>query len=404
MATRLALRKKYLKTKKHAASSQTKATCIESVLSQIPTPAYELDEQLLQKNGQRLLDIQHRTGCKLNLALKGFSGYHVFDTLKPFISGMSASSVYEGRLAHEEFGGEIHMYSPAYTQQDIEDISKFSSHVVFNSFSQYEQYAPSVLDLRPDTELGIRLNPEFSLSDHAMFDPCAQYSRFGVTAAQVMPSMMEFMDGIHIHALCQQGAEGLAQLMDVVESKFGHILNMVKWVNFGGGHHLTHPDYNVDLLCDLVNAFQHKYGVQVILEPGEAVVYKTGFFVATVVDVIRNDIDIAILDASAKAHTPDIIEMESHHDILNAAAPSKKQYTYRLGGITCQANDVFGDYSFDTPLKPGQKLVFTDMAQYTMVKNTNFNGVRLPSITKIDTLGDFSVIKTFGYDDFKKRC
>lgn len=396
-----------LSTRRHAVAAHSKAFAearLTKILPEVMTPAYVLDEALIRRNGERFLEIQRRTGCQINLALKGFAGYEVFDAMKPYLAGVSASSLHEAKLGSEKFGKETHLYSPAFIPSEFEEALPMVSHVVFNSFSQYEQFRPMLQKKGQGIEVGIRLNPEFSISSHCMFDPCAPFSRFGVTQSQIVPDLMAEMDGIHIHALCQQFPNALEQVMKAAEQRFGKYFHHVKWVNFGGGHHLTHPDYDVDYLCELITAFQAKYDVQVILEPGEAVVYYCGYLVASVIDVLHNDIDIALLDASAKAHAPDVLEMGQHPEVVHAGLANQKKYPYRLGGNTCQANDIFGDYSFDKPLKPGQKIVFKDMAQYTMVKNTTFNGVKLPSISKLDVSGNYHLLKTYSYDDYLRRC
>ncbi len=369
----------------------------------IPTPCYVCDEEALEANAKKLWMVQERTGCKIILALKAFSMYHTFPILQKYLAGTTASSLNEARLGYEEFGKEVHIYSPAYLESEIEDLIRYGDHIIFNSFSQWNKYRDRVKKSKKHLECGIRLNPEYSEVEFKLYDPCAKYSRFGITAANFKPELVEGVEGYHFHTLSGSQVPNLERTLRVMEEKFGKYFHDVKWVNFGGGHHITKPNYDVDQLCRLIDAFQKKYGVQVIMEPGEAVAIQAGALVATVVDILHNEMDIAILDTSATAHMPDVLEMPYRPILLDSFEAGQKPYTYRLGGMTCLSGDVIGDYSFEEPLQVGQKMVFLDMAQYTMVKNTNFNGIPVPAIATLTKEKELKVIKQFDYEHFKGR-
>ena len=348
-------------------------------LRKIDTPCYILHMGALEKNLNKLSLVKKRTGCKILLALKGFSMWGTFPLIKKHLDGVCASSVNEAKLGFEEFSKEVHSFAPAYSESEMKELVKYSNHIVFNSFSQWKKYK-SIAKKRK-IECGIRVNPECSGGAEVdLYNTCAPNSRMGVTIANFDEKQLEGIDGLHFHVLCEQGADSLKKALSLFEQKFGKYISKMKWVNFGGGHHITRDDYDVDLLCKLVNDFKKKYKVQVYLEPGEAVALNAGILVASVLDIVDNGMKIAVLDTSAEAHMPDTLAMPYRPSIIDAAKPGEKRYTYRLGGNTCLSGDIIGDYSFDRPLKAGDKLVFLNMAIYTMVKNTMFNGVRLPSI------------------------
>ncbi|HEX3040090.1 MAG TPA: carboxynorspermidine decarboxylase [Caproiciproducens sp.] len=371
------------------------------IFHQLPTPCYAVDETLLVKNLEILQGVQERTGCRILLAQKAFSMFSLYPLISRYLFGTTASGLFEARLGQEEMGKENHIFSPAYTDGEFGEILSLCDHIVFNSFGQWMKFKDRAL--AAGRSCGLRINPECSTQEHAIYDPCAPGSRLGVMARQFRPDLLEGIQGLHFHTLCEQNADALETTLDVVEEKFGSYLHRMKWLNFGGGHHITRPDYDVERLIACIRRMQEKYGVQVYLEPGEAVVLNTGFLVSTVLEVMENGITNVILDASAACHMPDVLEMPYRPNILDADMPGVKPYTSRLGGPTCLAGDIIGDYSFDRPLKPGDRLVFCDMAHYSMVKNNTFNGMNLPSIAVIDRQKQIRIIKSFGYEDFKNR-
>ncbi len=378
-------------------------------ISRVETPAYVCDLGVLRKNLGILADVQKRAGCKILLALKGFAMWGVFPIVRQYLAGVAASSPSEAQLGREEFcadlaAKEVHAYAPAYSEADIREIVQYADHIGFNSISQWQRLRPLVTASGRDIECGLRLNPQHSEVEVAIYDPCSRYSRLGITADAFDDSIVPELDGLHFHTLCELGSDALERTVEAVEARFGKILDRVKWVNFGGGHHITRPDYDIDRLVRIVKGFKERHGVEVYLEPGEAIALEAGVLVTSVLDVIKNEVDIAILDASATAHMPDVLEMPYRPDIWKAEKPGKLAHTYRLGGLTCLAGDVIGDYSFAEPLHVGEKLVFLDMIIYTMVKNTTFNGVRLPSIATYDPDTDqLEVLRRFGYEDYKNR-
>ena len=369
----------------------------------VPTPCYIVDEKLLERNLQILDSVQQRTGCKILLALKGFSMFATFPLVGRYLHGITASSLHEARLGREEMDKEVHIFAPAYIEEDFDEILSLVDHLVFNSFNQLAKYKSRVKQSGRPIEIGVRVNPEYSEIATDLYNPCAPYSRLGITRANFRPEEMDGVDGIHFHTLCEQNSDALAHTLPVFEEKFGPFLKGLKWINFGGGHHITRPDYDIESLIRSITYIQDKYQVQVYLEPGEAIALNTGFLVTSVLDIIENGKQLAIMDTSAACHMPDVLEMPYRPMIIGSGEGGEKPYTYRLGGPTCLAGDVIGDYSFDTPLLPGDRLVFTDMAHYTMVKNNTFNGIGLPSIALSDLSGQTRVIKRFGYSDFRNR-
>lgn len=372
--------------------------------NQLPTPCYIVDERLLIKNLEILNSVQERTGCSILLAQKGFSMYSVYPLIGKYLKGVTSSSLFEARLGYEEMGKEVHAYAPAYIEEDFDELLKYCDHLVFNSFDQWNQYKDKVRSVKEKKiECGIRLNPEYSEIETHLYDPCYANSRLGVTVRNFKPEYLEELDGLHFHTMCEQNSDTLERTIKVVDQKFGQYIKEMKWLNLGGGHHITRPDYDIETLVRSITYLQDKYGVKIYLEPGEAVALNTGYLVSKVLDVVENGMKIAILDTSAACHMPDVLEMPYRPNIIDAGKPTERPYTYRLGSHTCLAGDVIGDYSFDQELKPGDKLVFCDMAHYTMVKNNTFNGINLPSIALFSPEEGIKIVKKFGYEDFKSR-
>lgn len=366
------------------------------------TPFYVVDESLMIKNLEILKSVSDRTGAKILLAQKAFSMYSLYPLISKYLSGTTASSLNEARLGHEEMpGGETHIYAPAFSDDDFDEIIKICDHIVFNSFSQWDRHKAKLKD--KNIECGIRINPEYSEIETDIYNPCFEGSRMGVVRQNFRPDDLDGISGLHFHTMCEQNSDTLRRTVFEVEKKFGEFLSGMKWLNFGGGHHITRDDYDIETLCETIEYMRDKYNLTIYLEPGEAVALNAGFLTAEVMDVINNGIDIAILDTSAACHMPDVLEMPYRPNIIGSGEPNAKQYTYRLGGPTCLAGDVIGDYSFDKPLKAGDRLVFCDMAIYSTVKNNTFNGINLPSILLMRTDGRVETVKEFGYEDFKAR-
>lgn len=373
-------------------------------ISSLPSPCYIVDERLLLKNLRLLYSIQQRTGCSILLALKGFSMYSIFPLVGKYLKGVTASSLFEARLGYEELGKEVHIYAPAYVEAEFDEILGNCDHVTFNSFDQWNRFKDKVKNIKTKRiSCGIRINPEYSEIETPIYDPCYQYSRLGVTLSNFRPEELDGIEGLHFHTLCEQNSDTLERTIQVVERKFGQFIKAMKWLNLGGGHHITRPDYNIETLVRTIKFLQDKYGVDIYLEPGEAVALNTGFLVSKVLDIVDNGMKIAILDTSAACHMPDVLEMPYRPNIIDAGKPGEYPYTYRLGGHTCLAGDIIGDYSFRQPLKPGDRLVLCDMAHYTMVKNNMFNGVNLPSIALFNQEEGIKIIRQFSYGDFKTR-
>lgn len=373
-------------------------------VSILPTPCYLVDERLLTKNLEILDSVQKRTGCKILLALKGFSMHSIFPLVGKYLAGVTASSLFEARLGFEEMGKEVHAYAPAYLEREFDELLRYCDHIVFNSFDQWNRFKDKVTNVKTKKiECGLRINPEHSEGHTAIYDPCSKGSRLGITLSNFRPKELEGIDGLHFHTLCQHNSDALERTVKVVDEKFGEFISKMKWLNLGGGHHITRPDYDIETLVRTILYLKDKYSVDIYLEPGEAVALNTGYLVATVLDIVENDMKVAILDTSAACHMPDVLEMPYRPDIIGAGMPGEHMYTYRLGGHTCLAGDIIGDYSFKQPLKPGDKLIFCDMAHYTMVKNNTFNGVNLPSIATFNEKDGIKIIKKFGYEDFKTR-
>lgn len=369
--------------------------------SDIRTPCYIVDEQAIEENVTLLQQVAQAAGCKVLLAQKAFSMFELYPLIGRYLNGTTASGYYEARLGHEHFGGETHVFSPAFTQSEFGEILAVSDHLVFNSFSQWARFRDQAL--AAGKSCGMRVNPECPTQETAIYDPCTPGSRLGVTRSAFKPDMLNGLSGLHVHCLCEQGPDALETVMAAFEEKFGNFIGQMKWINFGGGHHITRPGYDTDHLIRLVKAFKQRHDVDVYLEPGEAIALNAGYLISSVIDLVENDGMNAILDASATCHMPDVLEMPYRPRIIGAGLPGEKKYTYRLGGPTCLAGDIIGEYAFDEPLKPGDRLIFCDMAIYTMVKNNTFNGMRLPDIHLLEKNDRIKTIKTFGYDDFKHR-
>lgn len=374
---------------------------MDKQLYEVKTPSYIIDRPALIKNLEALKQVEEKSGAKILLAQKCYSVYQTYPLIGEYISGCTASGLFEARLGHEEMGKENHVFSPAYLDNEFDEILNICDHISFNSVSQWEKFKDKVFACGKKVSCGIRINPEHSTQEHGIYDPCSEFSRLGAVRSS-FDDLPEGIEGLHFHTLCEQNSDALAATAKAVEEKFGDFLPKIKWLNMGGGHHITRPDYDIDLLIKTVRHFSDKYGVQVYLEPGEAIALNAGWLAATVLDIVHNGMDIAILDASAACHMPDVLEMPYRPEIEGAGKPNEKAYTCRLGGNTCLAGDIIGDYSFDAPLKAGDKLFFKDMAIYSMVKNNTFNGMALPRICLWDGK-EVKVIKSFGYEDFKSR-
>ena len=361
-----------------------------------------VSEAALKRNLEILGGVQERTGAKILLAQKAFSMFRVYPLIARTLTGASASGLYEARLAREEMGGENHVFSPAYTVDEMRELVNICDHIVFNSFAQLEAHRP--IWQKANVSVGIRVNPECSTQQgHEIYDPCAPYSRLGVTKRNFRSDLLDGVEGLHFHTLCEQGADALIETFHAFEQSFGEFLPRMKWLNLGGGHHITKPGYDVAALEGLIRSIREKYGLTVYLEPGEAVALNAGWLDTTVLDIVENGMPILILDASAACHMPDVLEMPYRPPLESAGEPNEKAYTCRLAARTCLAGDVIGDYSFDTMPNIGERLTFCDMAIYSMVKTNTFNGMPLPAIALEHANGDCELVKTFGYEDFKGR-
>lgn len=376
-------------------------------ISEIPTPAYVLDEEKLTRNLEILKSVQERTGCKILLAQKAFSMFCEYPLIGRYLKGTTASGLYEAKLGREEMGKENHIFAPAYKETEIDEIAGICDHVIFNSFSQLRKYKDRCLG---KAGIGLRINPECSTQgDHAIYDPCAPGSRLGIIARNFIreveadPQILDSVEGLHFHTLCEQNADDLEKTLSAVEEKFGVYLKQMKWLNMGGGHHITREDYDIERLITCICHMKETYGLEIYLEPGEAVALNAGYLVTEVMDLVENGIQTLILDTSAACHMPDVLEMPYRPPLMDSGMPGEKEYTYRLSSCTCLAGDVIGDYSFDRELLPGDRLYFQDMAIYSMVKNNTFNGIGLPAVVVMDKKGECRIIKQFGYTDFKER-
>ncbi|MFH1067662.1 MAG: carboxynorspermidine decarboxylase [bacterium] len=370
------------------------------IIEKVPTPCYVVDEVAVERNLKILRSVKERTGCKILLALKGFAMFSLFPLIRQYLDGTAASSVHEARLGREELGGEVHAYAPAFSEEQVKELTRCADHIIFNSFSQWRRFKETAKNV----QCGLRVNPGYGKAPRKIYNPCGKYSRMGIPFDQFRFDELDSISGLHFHALCEQNAAPLEKTLKEVEKKFQPAFSKIKWMNFGGGHHITRPDYDVDKLCELITRFKKKHGLEIYLEPGEAIALRTGALVSSVLDIIHNDMNIAILDTSAAAHMPDVLEMPYRPIITDAAEPNVLPHTYRLGGPTCLAGDIICDYSFSKPLQTGDRLVFEDMAHYTMVKNNTFNGIALPSIAIANTSNNtVRVVKQFDYEDYRNK-
>ncbi|MBO5318597.1 MAG: carboxynorspermidine decarboxylase [Ruminococcus sp.] len=371
-------------------------------LKKLQTPCYVIDEEKLMQNLEILHGVEQRTGAKILLAQKAFSCYHVYPVIGKYLSGTACSGLFEARLGFEEMGKENHVFSAAYREAEIDEIISYCGHIILNSFTQLDKYRDRVL--KAGKKIGLRINPELSTQEgHEIYDPCSPKSRLGITNKNFHRDDLDGVTGLHFHTLCEQNSDDLERTLQAIEEKFGDILPKMEWINFGGGHHITREDYDIPLLEKCIKRMQDKYGLEVYLEPGEAIALNAGFLVTEVLDLTENDMPIAILDTSAACHMPDVLEMPYRPPLIGSGENGEKPYSYRLGSQTCLAGDVIGEYSFDEPLNIGDKLVFGDMAIYSMVKNNTFNGMPLPDIVLRKSNGTFETLKKFSYDNFRTR-
>lgn len=368
----------------------------------VSTPYFVVDERRLLHNLEILKQVAEESGCKILLAQKAFSMFSVYPLLRKYLCGTTASGLYEARLGKEEFGGETHVFSPAYRAEEFDELLQYVDDLVFNSPAQVRKYG--ICAKNAGKSIGLRVNPECSTQEgHAIYDPCAPGSRLGTTLEAFEEELVPLLDGIHMHTLCEQNSDDLEKTVEALEDKFGKWLPQMKWLNLGGGHHITRADYDRERLVRIIRRLREKYQLEVYLEPGEAVVLNAGDLVASVMEIVHNNMEIAILDTSAACHMPDVLEMPYRPPVQKSGNPGEKQYTYRFAGPTCLAGDVIGDYSFEKRLTEGSRVVFEDMALYTMVKTNTFNGMALPSIVFRDQEGEEHLVRTFGYEDFKNR-
>ncbi len=371
-------------------------------VNKVPTPCYIADEPALIRNLEILRGVSERTGAKILLAQKAFSCYHLYPMIGEYLAGTACSGLFEARLGFEEMGKENHVFSAAYRESEIDEIISYCGHIIFNSFTQLDKYRDRVL--AAGKKIGLRINPEHSTQEgHEIYDPCSPKSRLGITRKSFRDDDLRGVTGLHFHTLCEQNSDDLEATLDAVEEKFGDILPKMEWINFGGGHHITREDYDIPRLERCIRRIQEKYGLEVFLEPGEAIALNAGWLVTEVLDITENDMPIAILDTSAACHMPDVLEMPYRPPLVGSGEKGEKQFSYRLGSQTCLAGDVIGEYSFDQPLHIGDRLVFGDMAIYSMVKNNTFNGMPLPDIMLLKKDGSFEMLRSFGYEDFKER-
>lgn len=374
-------------------------------LNNIPSPCYVLEENLFRKNLALIKSVKERAGVEIILAFKAFSLWKAFPIVREYISCSTASSIYEAQLAFEEMKSLAHTYSPAYTEKEFPEILKYSSHITFNSFSQFERFLPMVKNHDKKVSLGIRVNPEYSEVETDLYNPSSPGSRMGVLASQIPKELPDGIDGIHFHTLCENNSYTLEKTLNAVEEKFSHYLKQAKWINLGGGHLMTHKDYDIEHLIKILKNFKEKWDIEIIMEPGSAFAWQTGFLLSEVVDIVENNnINTAILNVSFTAHMPDCLEMPYKPTVRNSYnEPVEGKPTYRLGGNSCLSGDFMGDWSFDEPLKVGDKIIFEDMIHYTIVKTTMFNGVPHPDIAIIKTNGGIEILKKFTYLDYKNR-
>ena len=377
-------------------------TDISKIIDNVPTPCYIVDESALIRNLEILKGVRERTGAKILLAQKAFSCYHLYPLIGEYLDGTACSGLYEARLGYEEMGMENHVFSAAYRDNEFDEIVSYCGHIIFNSFTQLDKYRDRVLSR--GKKIGLRINPEFSTQEgHEIYDPCSPVSRLGITRKNFRDDDLDGVTGLHMHTLCEQNSDDLESTINALIDKFGDILEKMEWINLGGGHHISRSDYDIPRLERCIKLLQDKFGLEVFLEPGEAIALNAGYLVTEVLDLTVNDMPIAILDTSAACHMPDVLEMPYRPPLRNSAKNGEKPFSYRLGSQTCLAGDSIGIYSFDNPLNIGDKLIFEDMAIYSMVKNNTFNGMPLPAILLLDKNGCIKTLREFGYEDFKGR-
>lgn len=370
--------------------------------SAVRTPCYVIDEEKLIYNLEILCGVEQRTGAKILLAQKAFSCYHLYPLIREYISGTACSGLFEAKLGYEKMGRENHVFSAAYREDEIDEIISYCGHIIFNSFTQLDRYRDKVLNA--GKKIGLRINPELSTQEgHEIYDPCSPKSRLGIKSENFRRDDLSGVTGLHFHTLCEQNSDDLERTLDAVIEKFGDVLPDMEWINFGGGHHITRTDYDIQRLEGCIKRVQEKYGLEVYLEPGEAVALNAGYLVTEVLDIIENDMPIAILDTSAACHMPDVLEMPYRPPLKDSGNAGELEYTYRLGSQTCLAGDVIGEYSFAEPLRIGDRLVFGDMAIYSMVKNNTFNGMPMPDILLLKKDNEIVTLRSFGYETFKTR-
>ena len=384
--------------------------CPQELCRKVMTPCYLIAEDIIEENCRLLQNVQERSGAKILLALKAFALPAVFEIMRKYLAGVCASGPVEAQLGRDEFGKEVHTYAPAYTFEQLRRVAEYSDHIVFNSLGQWQRYREYLQEFVVKSgrklQFGLRLNPEYSEVGTDLYNPCVVGSRFGIREETLLGADIAGISGLHFHALCEQGADVLERVLEQVEQRFGWLLQdeRITWVNFGGGHHITRSDYQVDLLCSLITKFKDKYKVEVYLEPGEAVVLDAGYYLCSVLDIIENGMHVAVVDGSAETHIPDVLAMPYRPELLGSGQWGELGYDYRLGGISCLAGDVIGDYSFTQELAAGDRLCFTDMALYSFVKNNTFNGVELPAIYVYSLKNKrLDLVWEFGYQDYKAR-
>lgn len=376
---------------------------LEIDFKEIPTPSYVVEERLLKRNLSLLKRIMERTGCKILLAQKAFSMFYYYPLIGSYLTGTTASSLFEAKLGKEEMGGEVHIFNPAYQESEMEEIILLCDHMVFNTPKQWLKYKEVIKKSGKKISCGLRINPQYSEIEVELYNPCAKGSRLGTTLDNMREEDLEGLEGLHFHTMCEQNSDVLVRTLKIVEEKFGFLLKKMKWINFGGGHHITREDYDVKALISAILHIKETYNVEVYLEPGEAIGLNTGYLVTKVLDICGANGECAILDTSAACHMPDVLEMPYRPEIIGAGKAGEKAYTYVLGATTCLAGDVVGEYSFDEPLNEGDILVLCDMSHYSMVKNNMFNGINLPSIIAHTEKEGVVIVKQFGYNDFKMR-
>ena len=376
----------------------------DKMTSSVETPCFIVSEGALRTNLEILASVKRRTGAKVLLALKAFAMFSTFPLIRKYLDGVCASGPIEAQLGFEEFGKEVHTFAPAYSEADMKRVIRYSDTIIFNSIAQWKRHRGAIERSGKRIEVGLRINPGYSEVENRLYNPSAPGSRLGMAASDLDGDDLDGIDGLHFHSLCEQNSDVLVRVLRSFEKRCGKYIPRMKWINFGGGHHITRKGYDTGLLVRTVNDFRRRYGVQVNIEPGEAVVLNAGVLVATVLDIVHNRVDTAILDTSAEAHMPDVLAGPYRPEVIGAGRPGMRKHTYRLGGLTCLAGDVIGDYSFSKPLKTGDRIVFLDMAHYSMVKTTTFNGIRHPSLALYNPgTGKVRVVKKFGYDAYKER-